>query len=133
MMQRPVGGGILAGRHMAQAHENRMGYAIRRRREALRLTLKEVAARAGTTPAAVSHIERGIRKPSAEMVARLARALDCSVDDLLMGVVVEIKKGQHISRVVNAMKAFPPSIQKQVADYCEFLRYQIRKQSNKSP
>jgi transcriptional regulator with XRE-family HTH domain len=127
MMQRPVGGGILAGRHMAQAHENRMGYAIRRRREALRLTLKEVAARAGTTPAAVSHIERGIRKPSAEMVARLARALDCSVDDLLMGVVVEIKKGQHIPQVLSAMKAFPPSIQKQVADYCEFLRYQIRK------
>ena len=113
--------------NMAQAQENRIGYALRKRRKALGLTLKEVATRAGTTQAAVSHIERGIRKPSAEMVARLASALDCSVDDLLIGVVVEIKKGQHISRVVNAMKAFPPSIQKQVADYCEFLRYQIRK------
>ena len=132
MMQPQVGECILGGIHMARAQENRMGYALRKRREALRWTLREVAARAATTPAAVSHIERGIRKPSAEMVARLARALDCSIDDLLMGVVVEIKKGQHISRVVNAMNAFPPSIQKQVANYCEFLRYQIRKQSKRS-
>lgn len=117
---------------MRPAHVNKTGCAIRKQRKALRLTLKELAARAGTTEAAISHIERGIRRPSAEMLARLAGALDASTDDLLMGVVVETKKSQHIARVVNAMEAFPSSVQKQVADYCEFLRYQARKSSKRS-
>jgi len=117
--------------NMAHARQNKIGCAIRSKRKALGLTLSEVAARAKTTQGAVSHIERGVRKPSAEMLARLASALDCSVDELLTGLVLEIKEGAYMSRIINAVKVFPPSIQKQVADYCDFLRHQTRMSSKK--
>jgi transcriptional regulator with XRE-family HTH domain len=117
---------------MGRAQNEKMGTALRKRRKILGLTLQEVAARAGTTQGAVSHIERGIRQPSAEMLARLAKALDCSVDQVLAGVVGEGQQGRYIPRVVNAMKAFSPPMQKQVADYCDFLRQQARRQSRKS-
>jgi DNA-binding transcriptional regulator YiaG len=120
---------LLQSKNMTQAKQNKMGCAIRNRRKALGLSLKDLALRAQTTQGAVSHIERGIRKPSAEMLARLASGLDCSVDDLLTGVVVEVKEGRYVSRILNDIKTLPPSVQKQVADYCRFLRYQNREKS----
>lgn len=51
--------------------------------EERRMTQKELARRAGVTEAAVSRYLTGERAPQAATVAALARALDCSTDDLL--------------------------------------------------
>jgi len=116
---------------MAQPKTRTLGDALRARRQSLGLTAKELALRANVTEGAVSHIERGIRKPSAEMVARLASVLDCSVDELLAGIARQEKEGPYIARVTQAMKSFPTPIQKQVAEYCDFLRQQLRKQAKR--
>ena len=111
---------------MNDSGTNKIGKAIKAQRTSLGLSQKDLAAQAGTTESAVSHIERGIRKPSAEMLARLAGALGCSVDHLLAGVVPASKQTLYMQRVLHAMESMPPRLQEQVADFCDFLRQKKR-------
>ena len=108
-----------------QAHL--IGESLRSRRAALRLSQRDLARAAGTTAAAVSHIERGIRKPSAGLLARLAGALQCSADDLLSGAVAAADGDPLIQQVMAAMKSFPPAMQKEVVAFCEYLKHRNRR------
>lgn len=56
---------------------------IRKRRKALDLTMKQLAASVGVTEAAISHYETGRREPDPDMLGRIANALGVSVDYLL--------------------------------------------------
>lgn len=47
------------------------------------LTMKQVAERAQSSESAVSLYERGLRKMSLQMAARIASVLECKVDDLV--------------------------------------------------
>ena len=116
---------ILIDKFMAQPKKSTLGNTVRQRRQRLRLSLHELALRAHTTAGAISHIEQGVRMPSAHLAARLAQALDCSVDELLAGMVPQNKEGRYIERITNSVKTFPLAIQKQVAEYCDFLRQQL--------
>jgi len=78
------------------------------------------------------HIERGIRRPSAPLLARLAAALGCSADDLLAGVAGTAQESVYILRTVSCMKTLPPAVQEQVADYCDFLRRRARRRSRRA-
>ena len=82
---------------------------------------KDVAKLAETTPAAISHIESGLRQPSADLLTRIAGALECTVNDLISGTVALPGENLCATRVLNAMRSLPPAVQEQVADYCEFL------------
>ncbi len=104
-----------------------IGEAIRTRRGALRLSQRDLAYAAGTTAAAVSHIERGARNLSAGLLVRIADALQCSADDLLNGVAAATEASPHLRQVAAAMKGFPAPFQKEVADFCEYLKHRSRK------
>lgn len=111
---------------MSTSETNKIGQTIKTQRALLRMSQKDLAGKAETTEAAISHIERGMRKPSAEMLARLAGALGCSVDHLLAGVIPASKQSPYMQRVLHAMGSMPPRVQEQVADYCDFLRQKKR-------
>lgn len=51
-------------------------------REARNLSKPELAKLLGVTPPAVYHMERGIRKPSIEMLIKLADLFEVSLDEL---------------------------------------------------
>ena len=58
-----------------------VGEAIKARRKKLKMTQKELAERAGTTPHEISMIERGVRdnvRFPPEFLIEIANALDCS-------------------------------------------------------
>ena len=55
---------------------------IRARRKAAGLTLQELAARIGVTQQAVGMWERGETLPAADRLPDIARALECSIDEL---------------------------------------------------
>lgn len=55
---------------------------IRARRKAAGLTLSELAARIGVTQQAVGMWERGETLPAADRLPDIARALECSIDEL---------------------------------------------------
>lgn len=59
-----------------------LGAFIRQQRERANLSLRRLAESAGISNPYLSQIERGIRKPSAEILSRLSRALEVSANSL---------------------------------------------------
>lgn len=86
------------------------------------MSQRDLARLAKSTPAAVCHIERGIRNPSASLLARLAAALKCSTDWLLTGKERPTSSATPIDRVATAMKTLPPSMQEEVLRFCRRLQ-----------
>ena len=62
-----------------------IGRRVRKLREEPRLTQESLAEAAGVSVPYVSHIERGIKKPSLGTLLRLSAALGVTVDTLLRG------------------------------------------------
>ena len=63
--------------------DDSIGYRIARIRKSKALTQEEIASRVGITQSLFSAYERGRLRLSAEMVARIAQALDTSADEIL--------------------------------------------------
>jgi transcriptional regulator with XRE-family HTH domain len=59
-----------------------LGAYIRRQRESARLSLRKLAKIAGVSNPYLSQIERGLRKPSAEILQAIAKALEISSETL---------------------------------------------------
>lgn len=59
-----------------------LGEFIAAQRRSARLSLRQLAARAGVSNPYLSQIERGLRKPSAEVLQQLATALRISAEQL---------------------------------------------------
>jgi transcriptional regulator with XRE-family HTH domain len=64
----------------------RFGFAVKDRREALRLTQEEFADRAGIHRTYLSDIERGTRNVSLMSIERLASALSLKISELFKAV-----------------------------------------------
>ncbi|OFW63765.1 MAG: XRE family transcriptional regulator [Actinobacteria bacterium RBG_16_67_15] len=59
-----------------------IGEFIRQQRERSAISLRKLAERAGVSNPYLSQIERGLRKPSAEILKRIARGLSVSAETL---------------------------------------------------
>jgi transcriptional regulator with XRE-family HTH domain len=57
--------------------------AIKEIREAAGMSQESLAAAAGVTRVSIARYETGERVPSLEIAARIARALNCKIDDLM--------------------------------------------------
>ena len=62
-----------------------MGRRIHERRRELKLTQERLAERTEVSASFVGHLERGEKIPSVDTLARLAEALDVSLDFLVWG------------------------------------------------
>ena len=62
-----------------------LGRAIRRRREELRLSLRDVATETSVSASTLSRIENGTGKPDADNIARLTSWLDVPMERILSG------------------------------------------------
>ena len=113
----------LLGKGLMSKHAVSIGEGIRARRSQLGLSQRDLARAAGTTAAAVSHIERGARNLSASLLVRIAGALQCSPGDLLAGAAATTEPAPYLGQVTAAMMGFTPVLQKEVADFCEYLRH----------
>jgi transcriptional regulator with XRE-family HTH domain len=61
-----------------------VGSYIRQQRERSAISLRKLAERAGISNPYLSQIERGLRKPSAEILKSIARALSISAETLFV-------------------------------------------------
>ena len=90
VLQRPEAGGTNAGpwtaRSMKPAMSARVttpvGEIIRRQRELSELSMRQFADLVGISNPYMSQIERGLRKPSAEVLQQIAKALRISAEQL---------------------------------------------------
>lgn len=62
--------------------ENRLGEFIKNQREVASMSVRRLADLAGVSNPYLSQIERGLRRPSAEILQQLANALKISVETL---------------------------------------------------
>lgn len=67
---------------MSESKQSDLGEFIRQQRERANLSLRRLADTAGISNPYLSQIERGIRKPSAEILKRLSRALEISANSM---------------------------------------------------
>jgi transcriptional regulator with XRE-family HTH domain len=67
---------------MNESKHGDLGEFIRTQRERANLSLRRLAEKSGISNPYLSQIERGIRKPSAEILKNLARALEISSNTL---------------------------------------------------
>ncbi|MCM1329983.1 MAG: helix-turn-helix transcriptional regulator [Ruminococcus sp.] len=59
-----------------------IGFNVRKAREAAGLDQEELAERVGISRTMVSHIERNRKTPSVMVLADIAKALHCTMDEL---------------------------------------------------
>ena len=57
--------------------------SIEKRREEKKLTQQQLAEKCGVNQNSISRYEKGVREPSIKVMKALAKALDCSIDELL--------------------------------------------------
>jgi transcriptional regulator with XRE-family HTH domain len=84
--------------------ELQLGTRIRALRQARRLTLRDVAERAGVTESFLSQVERDVASPSIATVHRIARALGLSIAQLF---AEDADTGRVVRREARRRVAYP--------------------------
>ncbi len=73
-----------------------LGEFIREQRRVARLSLRKLSDMAGISNPYLSQIERGLRKPSAEILQQIAKALRISAETLYVRAgILEERTGEH--------------------------------------
>jgi transcriptional regulator with XRE-family HTH domain len=80
-----------------------LGGYIRHQRESARLSLRHLAKLAGVSNPYLSQIERGLRKPSAEILQAIAKALEISSETLYVkaGILEEREPSEDLEEVIS--------------------------------
>jgi transcriptional regulator with XRE-family HTH domain len=85
-----------AGNPGLEARMRDLGDFIRDQRRTARLSLRKLSELAGISNPYLSQIERGLRKPSAEILQAIARALRISAETLYVRAgILEERDGEH--------------------------------------
>jgi transcriptional regulator with XRE-family HTH domain len=71
-----------AGRFVIVANMNSIGDYIKQQREQAKISLRQLAEQAGVSNPYLSQIERGLRKPSADILQQIAKGLRISAEAL---------------------------------------------------
>lgn len=92
-----------------------LGDYIREQRDQAQMSVRQLAAAAGVSNPYLSQIERGLRRPSAEILSRLAGALRISAESLYVqaGILSEAdaeRRAEGEARDVRAAIASDPTL-----------------------
>jgi transcriptional regulator with XRE-family HTH domain len=77
-----------------------LGAFIREQRKHAQLSLRNLAAQAGVSNPYLSQIERGLRKPSAEILQAIARALQISAETLYVKAGILEEREDDLSAAI---------------------------------
>lgn len=77
-----------------------LGHYLREQREAAQMSVRQVAKAAGISNPYLSQIERGLRKPSAEILQQLAKGLRISAEQLYIraGILDDSATGEPVAQ-----------------------------------
>lgn len=82
--------------YKALVNTEELGRAVRRRREELGLSLRDVANKTSVSASTLSRIENGTGKPDADNIARLTSWLDVPMERILSGRHPESQSSQPV-------------------------------------
>jgi transcriptional regulator with XRE-family HTH domain len=84
------------------------------------LSRDELGEKVGTSGAIVGRYERGDMKPSIEIAAKIAEALDVSLD-FLMGLSSELVKDKKMVNRLEDIKKLPDTERNKIFDYIDLI------------
>ena len=84
-----------------------LGQFIRAQRDAAQMSVRRLAETAGVSNPYLSQIERGLRKPSAEILQQIAKALRISVESLYVQAGILERDDEVRSSVIEAIVSDP--------------------------
>ena len=89
---------------MATLNVTTLGDYIREQRESAQVSLRQLAKSAGVSNPYLSQIERGLKKPSAEILQQIAKGLRISAETLYIraGILDEVHGGSDVRAAVLA-------------------------------
>ncbi|MGI5353344.1 helix-turn-helix domain-containing protein [Streptomyces sp. CA-250714] len=91
---------------MASLNVGNLGEFLREQRRTAKLSLRQLAEAAGVSNPYLSQIERGLRKPSAEILQQLAKALRISAETLYVQAgILDERDRQDLLQVPAAILA----------------------------
>ena len=101
-----------------------LGEFIRDQRRNARLSLRKLSERAGISNPYLSQIERGLRKPSADILQAIARGLQISAETLYVraGILDDRSSGEQPADLVAAIVADPTISERQKQVLVEIYR-----------
>ncbi len=99
-----------AGQKVGQAVGD-IGSYIRAQRESAQVSLRQLAKQAGVSNPYLSQVERGLRRPSADILQQIARGLQISAEALY--IRAGILQQRPASAVVDAVVADPDLTERQ--------------------
>src|ERR1700710_3295831 len=80
-----------------------IGSFIRDQRTSAQISLRGLAAKAGVSNPYLSQVERGLRRPSAEILAQIAHGLSISVESLLAKAgILEMAEAPEVVLAIRA-------------------------------
>ncbi len=107
-----------------------LGDFLREQREANRLSLRQLADQTGVSNPYLSQIERGLRRPSAEVLQQLAKALRVSAESLYVRAGILSPDDHPSTTVETAVLADPGLTERQksvlIDIYTSFVKEQQR-------
>jgi transcriptional regulator with XRE-family HTH domain len=100
-----------------------LGSFIREQRRSARQSLRELSKNAGISNPYLSQIERGLRKPSAEILQSIAKALRISAETLYVraGILDENREHDLVSEILQDPKLSESQKQSLIATYRNYI------------
>ena len=127
-----VAGTVAAERSKVSVTGSQVGEFIREQRNAARVSLRELARVAGVSNPYLSQVERGLRKPSAEILASIARGLKISAETLYeQAGILDRRTGNPDT--VAAIRADPSLSERHKAVLLELYETYVREHATSDP
>src|SRR5487761_237018 len=126
-----IASGMSDNRGMRQVSVNSIGEYIREQREQAKISLRQLSQAAGVSTPYLSQIERGLRKPSAEILQQIAKGLRISAEALYVQAGI-LEDRAPDSGVRSAVLADPGLSERQKQVLIEIYE-SFRRESQKPP
>ena len=123
---------VAAERSKVAATGSQVGEFIREQRNAARVSLRELARTAGVSNPYLSQVERGLRKPSAEILAAIAKGLKISAETLYEQAGILDRRSGNPDTVA-AIRADPSLSERHKAVLLELYETYVREQAVHPP
>lgn len=88
--------GDVSGSEEPRPRLRELGHYIRTQRKSAQLSLRNLSKLAGVSNPYLSQIERGLRKPSAEILQAIAKALEISSETLYVKAGILEERSEHV-------------------------------------
>ena len=100
-----------------------LGAYLREQRENARLSVRQLASLAGVSNPYLSQVERGLRRPSAEVLQQIAKGLRISAEALYVraGILDESSRGT-LEAAIDADEGLTPRQKKVLRELCAHFR-----------